>query len=77
MPPKAKAPKIVAEMPPHLCEDHVLTEPQVCELIGFSADTLHRLHRRGEGPVRVQLSTRRHGYTLREVRRWLDARSAA
>jgi predicted DNA-binding transcriptional regulator AlpA len=77
MPPKAKAPKIVAEMPPHLCEDHVLTEPQALVLLGFSADTLHRLHRKGEGPRRVQLSERRHGYRLGDIRHWLDQRSAA
>jgi predicted DNA-binding transcriptional regulator AlpA len=77
MPPKPKSPKIVAEMPPHLCDDQVLTEPQVCVLVGFSQDTLQRLRQRGEGPRRVQISDRRHGYTLREVRRWLDARSVA
>lgn len=77
MPPKPKFPKTPAALPVDLHDDHVLTEPQALALIGFSADTLHRLHRNGEGPKRVQLSERRHGYTLREVRRWLDKRSAA
>ncbi len=77
MPPKARSPKIAADLPLHLCDDHVLTEPQVCVLVGFSPDTLHRLHRNGEGPVRTQLSERRHGYRLGEIRRWLDQRSVA
>ena len=55
----------------------VLTDKQVCELVGISRDTLWRLERKGDAPARIQLSARRHGRQLSDVRRWLAARTAS
>ena len=63
-------------LPVYLPDDSVLTESQTSELTGLSDDTLKRLHQRGEGPPRVQLSTRRHGYALRDIRRWLESKTS-
>jgi predicted DNA-binding transcriptional regulator AlpA len=62
-------------IPPDLPDHAVLSKPQVCSLLGLSEDTLHRLHRNGDGPERLQLSPRRVGYTVGSVRRWLQERS--
>ena len=53
----------------------VLTDKQVCELIGISTDTLWRLERKGDAPPRIQLSPRRHGRRLADVRHWLAERT--
>jgi predicted DNA-binding transcriptional regulator AlpA len=53
----------------------VLTDKQVCELVGISLDTLWRLERKGDAPPRVQLSPRRHGRRLADVRRWITERT--
>jgi predicted DNA-binding transcriptional regulator AlpA len=53
----------------------VLTDKQVCELVGISQDTLWRLERKGDAPPRIQLSARRHGRRLADVRRWLAERT--
>ena len=56
--------------------DHkVLSKPQTSEITNLSEDTLDRLHRKGEGPPRIQLSARRVGYTTGAVRAWLRQRS--
>jgi predicted DNA-binding transcriptional regulator AlpA len=62
---------IPADLPDHA----VLSKPQVCSLIGLSEDTLHRLHRNGDGPERIQLSARRVGYSVGAIRSWLQKRS--
>jgi hypothetical protein len=48
------------QLPP----EAILTDREVCELVGISVDTLWRLERRGDAPPRVQLSARRHGRRL-------------
>jgi predicted DNA-binding transcriptional regulator AlpA len=60
----------------NLPDQAVLSKTQTCALTNLSEDTLNRLHRRGEGPVRVQLSPRRVGYTVGAVRSWLEKRSS-
>jgi predicted DNA-binding transcriptional regulator AlpA len=63
--------------PVNLLPDHaVLTKSQTSAITNLSEDTLDRLHRRGEGPERVQLSPRRVGYTFGAVRNWLQKRSS-
>jgi len=62
---------ILDRLPP----EAILTDKQVCELVGISQDTLWRLERKGDAPPRVQLSTRRHGRRLADVRRWLAERT--
>jgi predicted DNA-binding transcriptional regulator AlpA len=59
------------DLPP----EAVLTDKQVCELVGISQDTLWRLERKGDAPPRIQLSARRHGRRLADVRRWLAERT--
>jgi predicted DNA-binding transcriptional regulator AlpA len=66
----------VAVVPANLPDDAILTRTQTCALTNISEDTLSRLHQRGEGPARVQLSRRRVGYTVGAVRSWLQERSS-
>jgi predicted DNA-binding transcriptional regulator AlpA len=61
----------------NLPDQAVLSKAQTCALTNLSEDTLLRLHRSGEGPRRVQLSTRRVGYTVGAVKDWLQKRSSA
>ena len=60
---------------PVLPDYAVLTKAQTCAITNLSADSLDRLHRSNEGPERVQLSTRRVGYTVGAIRSWLQKRS--
>ena len=53
----------------------LLNDAQVCALGGFSRDTLFRLDKRGEGPLRVRISERRFGRPVGEFRKWLKARA--
>lgn len=62
--------------PTNLPDHAVLTKSQTCALTNLSEDTLSRLHHRGDGPERVQLSARRVGYTVGAVRIWLQQRSS-
>jgi predicted DNA-binding transcriptional regulator AlpA len=52
----------------------VLTDQQTTQLLGFSLDTLGRLDRAGDGPPRVELSPRRHGRPVGELRKWVHQR---
>jgi predicted DNA-binding transcriptional regulator AlpA len=70
---RAEVTLIRADLPDHA----VLSKPQVCSIINLSEDTLARLHQKGEGPERLQLSPRRVGYTLGAVRTWLRKRASA
>jgi len=65
----------VALIPADLPDLAVLTKCQVCSMISVSADTLARLHQKGEGPERIQLSARRIGYTVGSIRSWLQKRT--
>lgn len=62
--------------PASLPDHAVLTKSQTCALTNLSEDTLSRLHQRGDGPARVQLSPRRVGYTVGALRTWLQKRSS-
>jgi hypothetical protein len=55
-------------------ELRVLTDDEVCELGGFSRDTLIRLDAAGDGPPKVRISERRHGRPYLGFRDWLDKR---
>jgi predicted DNA-binding transcriptional regulator AlpA len=70
---RAEATLIPVDLPDHA----VLSKPQVCSIINLSEDTLARLHQKGEGPERLQLSPRRVGYTVGAVRNWLQGRASA
>ncbi len=60
---------------PGLPDHAVLSKQQACTIMCMSEDTLSRLHRRGEGPARIQLSPRRVGYSVSAIRNWLQERS--
>jgi predicted DNA-binding transcriptional regulator AlpA len=52
----------------------VLTLKECAEIIGISFETLKRMNRRGEGPKTIQLSPRRIGVRIVDLRAWQDAR---
>jgi predicted DNA-binding transcriptional regulator AlpA len=56
--------------------DRLVSEKTAAEILNISADTLRRLGKRGEGPKRRQISTRRVGYRLSEIDAFLTQSSA-
>ncbi len=52
--------------------DRVLSEREYCALLGIGASTAHRQRASGTGPTYVQISARRIGYRVSDVRKWLD-----
>jgi hypothetical protein len=58
-------------------DDRMLTFNEWCERNSFSLSTGQRLRASGQGPVFVQLSTRRIGVSIAEDRRWRKAREIA
>lgn len=57
--------------------DRLLSEKATAEILGISPDTLRRLARRGEGPLRRKISPRRIGYKVSEVEAYRDGKSLA
>jgi predicted DNA-binding transcriptional regulator AlpA len=55
----------------------VVDKATAIELAGVSARTWDRLDARGETPPKTQISERRIGYRLSDLRAWLDARRIA
>ena len=70
MPPEVKASPAVKVF----SDDAVLSKSQTSAVTNLSRDTLDRMNRMGEGPKRMQLSERRVGYRMREIRKWLESR---
>jgi predicted DNA-binding transcriptional regulator AlpA len=60
-----------------LPDEAVISHKQAARLLNISDDTLTRLYRAGTGPAAVRLSPRRMGHTMRSIRQWLAARTAA
>jgi predicted DNA-binding transcriptional regulator AlpA len=60
---------------PALNAIRVLSEDEAAEALGVSSETLRRMAQRGEAPPRLELSTRRIGYRIRDIAAWLDARA--
>jgi predicted DNA-binding transcriptional regulator AlpA len=56
--------------------DPVVSESDTAAAINVSTSTLRRMHTRGEGPRRLQLSRRRIGYRLRDIENWLTIEAA-
>jgi predicted DNA-binding transcriptional regulator AlpA len=52
----------------------VVDEPTAVKLAGLSPRTWDRMRARGETPPITQLSERRIGYRIFDLRMWLDAR---
>src|SRR5258707_909005 len=55
----------------------VLTIPQAAEISGMSKWTLERLIKAGKGPIITQISDRRKGITVGNLRRWQKSRERA
>jgi predicted DNA-binding transcriptional regulator AlpA len=56
--------------------DPVISEIETADAINVSTSTLRRMHSRGEGPPRIQLSKRRIGYRLGDVDEWLRLKAS-
>jgi len=52
----------------------VLTETELCRMLGISNKTFERMRYRGDVPPKTQLSDRRVGYRVCDVQQWLDAK---
>ena len=63
-----------ANSPDSLDSVRVLDEPTAIKLAGVSPRTWDRMRARGETPPITQISERRIGYRLVDLRAWLDAR---
>ena len=55
----------------------VLTLPQCAEILGVSKDTLLRLIKKDNGPKITDISDRRIGITVGNLRRWQQSRERA
>lgn len=55
--------------------DTVVSESETAVRTNVSPSTLRRLNARGEGPPRLQLSHRRVGYLLSDVKKWLELKA--
>jgi predicted DNA-binding transcriptional regulator AlpA len=55
-------------------QDTVLNERQVAAFLSVGMSTLQRWRSQGQGPSYVRLSTRRVGYRVSELHRWLASR---
>jgi predicted DNA-binding transcriptional regulator AlpA len=63
------------ELRQFLGDDVVVTDHEFRVMAGnMSRPTLHRLDKKGEGPPKIQLSARRVGRRLGDVRAWLQSR---
>lgn len=52
----------------------VVDRPTAVKIIGVSDRTFDRMIERGEAPPATQLSLRRIGYRICDLKAWLDAR---
>jgi predicted DNA-binding transcriptional regulator AlpA len=62
--------QVLLDAPPSGHCDPILSREQVAKILGCSLLTLHRMHERGEGPPRAQLTPRRWGYSSRALSEW-------
>ena len=52
----------------------VVDKQTAIRLLGLTTSTFNRMRARGETPPHTQLSERRIGYRIFDIRKWLDAR---
>lgn len=57
--------------------DFVRGRAETAKILGISVRTLTRMEARGEAPPRVKITTRVIGYRDTEIKKFLDARTAA
>src|SRR6516225_10053346 len=56
-------------------DEFILDGPEFRALIGISRPTEWRMHKAGDLPARVQLTTTRYGYRWGHIKRWIAART--
>jgi hypothetical protein len=59
---------LAASLPQHLADEVTVSRAQAAAILGVSTATLDRPHKCGGGPARMQISPRRHGYTVGAIR---------
>jgi predicted DNA-binding transcriptional regulator AlpA len=69
--PKSQELLLVGNLP----DQAILPKAHVAALMNLSNDTLDRMHQRGEGPQRIQLTRRRVGYPVGGLKAWLKTKS--
>jgi predicted DNA-binding transcriptional regulator AlpA len=52
----------------------VITEPELRRILSISDQTFERLKAKGDVPRKTQLSDRRIGYRVADIKAWLDRR---
>ena len=52
--------------------DRIINESEVIHLVGLSKSHIMRLENKGEFPRRIKLALRRVGWSLQEVRQWVE-----
>jgi len=52
----------------------VLSEPELIRVLNLSERTFDRMKQRGDVPPKTQLSERRVGYRVCDIKEWLDSR---
>jgi len=55
----------------------ILTKKEVCALVPYTPQHIHRLEKAGRFPRRLQLGPNRVGWRLTDIERWIDERQPA
>lgn len=76
MPPRPRHPHPPASAWRDLPDWAVLTDAETSAAVSLSEDTLLRLDATGDGIPRTELSERRHGRTVGNIKAWLERRTA-
>jgi prophage regulatory protein len=54
----------------------ILTKKEVCALVPYTPQHIHRLEKAGRFPKRLQLGPNRVGWRLTDIERWINERAA-
>lgn len=54
----------------------IIRPSELCKLLGVSPSTLHRMEKRNELPVRVEISERAVGWLRTDIEDWLESKKA-
>jgi predicted DNA-binding transcriptional regulator AlpA len=68
-----RAVKTFLSLPDSFDSDRVVSPKDAAALLGISLPTLHRMWQQGAGPRRRQISPRRIGVRLRDLKAYLDS----
>lgn len=53
----------------------ILTKKEVCAIVPYTPQRIHRLERAGRFPKRLQLGPNRVGWRLVDIEKWINERS--